>query len=78
MRLVWRPMALADREAIMDYIAQDNLAASLELDNEFEDKAEQARQRPILYRTGRVQGTREIVVMPICVVVDSSQAASEV
>ena len=24
MRLVWRPMALADRDTIMDYIAQHN------------------------------------------------------
>lgn len=62
MRLVWRPMTLADRETIMDYIAQDNPAAAIELDDEFEAKAEQARQRPTLYKTGRVPGTREIVV----------------
>ena len=57
-------MALADREAIMEYIAQDNPAAAIELDDEFEAKAEQARQRPTLYRPGRVPGTREIVVRP--------------
>lgn len=69
MRLVWRPMALADREIIMEYIAQDNPAAAIQLDDEFEDKAEQARQRPTLYRTGRVKGTREIVVRPNYVMV---------
>lgn len=69
MRLVWRPMALADREAIMDYIAQDNAAAAIELDGEFEAKAEHARQRPTLYRAGRVQGMREIVVRPHYVMV---------
>lgn len=63
-RLVWRPMALSDREAIMDFIAQDNPISAIELDDEFEAKAEQARQRPALYRTGRVRGTREIVVRP--------------
>ena len=63
-RLVWRPMALADRNAIMDYIAQDNPAAAADLDAEFEAKAESARQRPTLYRAGRVRGTREIVVRP--------------
>lgn len=62
MRLVWRPMALADREAILDYIAQDKPLAAIELDDEFEAKAEQARQRPTLYRAGRMRGTREIVV----------------
>lgn len=69
MRLVWRPMALADRDNIMDYIAQDNPAAAVELDDEFEAKAEQARQRPTLYKTGRVRGTREIVVRPNYVMV---------
>ncbi len=62
-------MALADREAIMDYIAQDNPVAAIELDDEFEAKAEQARQRPTLYRAGRVPGTREIVVRPNYVMV---------
>jgi hypothetical protein len=40
-------MALADREAILEYIAQDNGTAAIELDEEFEAKAEVARQRPI-------------------------------
>jgi len=61
-RLVWRPMALNDRDAIMDYIAQDNPLAAVDLDMEFEAKAETARQHPKLYRPGRVRGTREIVV----------------
>jgi plasmid stabilization system protein ParE len=52
-------MALADREAILEYIAQDNGTAAIELDEEFEAKAEVARQRPTLYRAGRVKGTRE-------------------
>lgn len=62
MKVVWRPMADADRENIFDYIAQDNPGAALELDEEFQAKAERARQRPSLYKPGRVKGTREIVV----------------
>jgi len=69
MRLVWRPMALADRDTLMDYIAQDNPTAAIELDDEFEAKAEQARQRPTLYRTGRVKGAREVAVRPHYVMV---------
>ncbi len=68
-RLKWRPMALADREAIMDYIAQDNHGAAVDLDADFEAKAELARQRPKLYRAGRIRGTREIVVRPNYVMV---------
>ena len=69
MRLVWRPLALADREAIMDFISEDNPAAALALDDDFEAKAEQARQHPKRYKTGRVPGTREIVVQPNYVMV---------
>ena len=42
-------MALSDRDAIMAYIAQDNPTAAIELDLEFEAKAENARRRPTLY-----------------------------
>jgi addiction module RelE/StbE family toxin len=69
MKVVWRPMAEADRECIFDYIAQDNPGAAIELDEEFQAKAEQARQRPTLYKPGRVKGTREIVVRPNYVMV---------
>ena len=40
MRLVWRPMALEDREAILEHIAQDNPIAAIEIDDEIEAKAE--------------------------------------
>ena len=36
--LRWRPMALADREAILNFIAVDNVAAAVALDEEFEAK----------------------------------------
>ena len=62
-------MSLADRNAIMEYIAQDNPTAAIDLDLEFEAKAENARQRPRLYKPGRMKGTREIVVRPNYVMV---------
>ena len=62
-------MALADRDDIMVYIAQDNPAAAIDLDLEFDAKAENARLRPKLYKAGRVKGTREVVVRPNCVMV---------
>lgn len=64
MGIQWRPQAEADREAIFDYIAQDNPGAALSLNAEFDSKAEQAAQRPQLYKAGRMRGTREIVVRP--------------
>ncbi|MGY2236235.1 type II toxin-antitoxin system RelE/ParE family toxin [Pseudomonas gingeri] len=71
MKVVWRPMALTDRETIMEHIGQDNLDAALRLDENFELKAEHARLRPMLYKKGRVAGTREIVVLPNDVMVYS-------
>ena len=68
-RLVWRPQALADREAIMAFIAADNPIAAIELDEHFEAEAERARQNPLLYRPGRVRGTRELVAHPNYVMV---------
>jgi len=64
LRLVWKPLALDDRERIMDYIAEDNPAAALELDELFEQKADQLIEHPDLYRAGRKRGTREMVVHP--------------
>lgn len=69
LELRWRPLALADREAITTFIAQDNITAAIELDMLFEEKAEIARQRPTLYKAGRVKGTRELVVRPTYVMV---------
>ena len=56
-RLKWRPLSIADRDAIMAYIAQDSPSAAIDLDLEFEAKAENARQRPKLYKPGRVKGS---------------------
>jgi len=48
----------------MVYIAQHNPVAAIDLDLEFEAKAENGRKRRKLYEDGRVKGTREIVVRP--------------
>ncbi|CAI1932612.1 addiction module toxin, RelE/StbE family [Serratia entomophila] len=69
MKIVWRPMAEADRENIFDYIAQDNPRAALELDEDIKAKVEIAARNPKLYKAGRVRGTREIVVRPNYVMV---------
>ncbi|UAN65646.1 type II toxin-antitoxin system RelE/ParE family toxin [Serratia sp. JSRIV006] len=64
MRLEWKPMALTDRENIMDYISQDNPRAAIALDDEFETAAERACYSPDMYKAGRIKGTRELVVRP--------------
>jgi addiction module RelE/StbE family toxin len=69
MKIRWRPDAMADRDSIFDYIAQDNPLAAIELDEAFEAKAQAAARRPMAYKSGRVDGTRDLVVRPNYVLV---------
>ena len=62
MKLYWTLEAIADRDAIFDYIEVDNPAAALALDELFSEKAERLTDHPKLGRLGRVDGTRELVV----------------
>ena len=61
MRLVWTRLANADRQKIREYIAQDNPAAALALDELFSEKTKRLVDHPNLGRPGRVEGTRELV-----------------
>lgn len=63
-RVEWRELALEDREAILDFIALDNIDEALRLNEHIEDKARLAAKTPTLYRAGRMKGTREAVVRP--------------
>ena len=62
MKLYWTLEAIADRDAIFDYIEADNPAAAAALDELFSEKAERLTDHPKLGRLGRVEGTRELVV----------------
>lgn len=65
----WRPAAQADLRAIIDHISDDNAAAVLALQDEIEAKVARLPESPRLYRSGRVEGTREMVVRPNYLVV---------
>ena len=67
--LEWRATALKDLLAIVDYIADDNPDAAQALKDEIEEKTARLPDNPQLYRVGRVDGTREMVVRPNYVVV---------
>ena len=69
--LEWRQLARADLLAIVDYISDDNPDAAQRLKDEIEAKAAKLLEHPRLYRSGRVAGTREMVVRTNYVVVYS-------
>jgi len=67
--LEWTQAARADLLAIIDYISDDDPDAAQRLYDEIERKALKLREHPRLYKPGRVQGTREMVVRPNYIVV---------
>ncbi|NYT78925.1 type II toxin-antitoxin system RelE/ParE family toxin [Alcaligenaceae bacterium] len=62
MKLFWTPEAAQDRDEIYNYIEADNPVAALALDELFERKAGSPADYPGLGRSGRMAGTRELVV----------------
>lgn len=62
MRLTWSALAIADRMAIFDFIVQENPAAAIRIDTKIEAGIGQLLQFPESGRTGRVPGTRELVI----------------
>lgn len=69
MRVRWRPLAEADRDRILDHIAQDNPVAAIELGDAIDWRVAALPRHPKLCRAGRVRGTRELVVHPNYVLV---------
>jgi toxin ParE1/3/4 len=62
LRLEWSLFALADREAIFDYIEADSPRAAIVVDDRIQQHVEQLRQFPESGRPGRIEGTRELVI----------------
>ena len=67
-------MAVADLMAIVDYISDDNPDAAQVLKEDIEAKTSRLRENPRLYRIGRVEGTREMVVRSNYLVVYAEDA----
>lgn len=62
MLLEWSVFALADREAIFDYIEADSSQAAVSVDDRVEECVEALAKFPEMGRPGRIEGTRELVI----------------
>lgn len=62
MKLVWTGPAVADRSAIREYIAQDDPAAALALDELISERCNMLPDQLNLGKKGRVESTRELVI----------------
>ena len=74
--LEWKATAIADLLAILDYISDDNPDAAQALKDEIEAKTSRLLEHPQMYRVGRVDGTREMVVRPNYIVIYSDDPSS--
>jgi toxin ParE1/3/4 len=61
-KLVWSRFALSDRDAIFSYIEAENPRAAIHVDEQIADAARRLLDFPDSGRTGRVAGTRELVI----------------
>ncbi|WP_434116271.1 type II toxin-antitoxin system RelE/ParE family toxin [Paraburkholderia caffeinilytica] len=60
--LEWKVQAENDLFDILDYIGRDNPDAAVALVQKIRTKVDGLRERPTLYRAGRIRGTREMIV----------------
>ncbi len=74
--LEWTASAVADLMAIVDYISDHNPDAALALMEEIQRKVGDLPDHPKRCRTGRVKGTRELVVQPNYIVVYAETSAT--
>lgn len=62
-RLIWSDDAETDLDSITDHIAHDSVMAAIGVRDEIEGQIEPLRKFPLSGRKGRMEGTRELVVV---------------
>jgi toxin ParE1/3/4 len=60
--LEWSVFALADRNAIFDYIEADSPRAAASVDDRIRACVDNLKRFPEMGRPGRIEGTRELVI----------------
>jgi len=62
MKIRWTRLASLDLQRLQDYIAQDNPHAAFRIARLIRERTERLADHPYSGRTGRVHGTRELIV----------------
>lgn len=60
--VIWLAKARIAREQAIDYIADDNYLAAFSQMDEIAKQTSLLREQPNMGRTGRIKGTRELVI----------------
>ena len=61
MKVIWVSAAEQDRTDILDFIAEDNPLAAIEMDEQFSEAAGRLGVHPELGKPGLIVGTRELI-----------------
>jgi toxin ParE1/3/4 len=79
-RLHWTPIAIAHLRAAYEYVAGENVAAGEALVERIFSAVERLEHYPQMGRSGRVEGTRELVITgtPFVVVYSAGRESVEV
>jgi toxin ParE1/3/4 len=62
MKIRWSPTAVSDVKSIREYIARDSPAAARKMASRIKEAAGRLASFPLSGRSGRVRGTRELVI----------------
>jgi len=62
-KIEWLPMALANRRSQLDYVAERNPWAAINMGDIIEAAVQRLTEQPRIGRPGRHKGTRELVVV---------------
>ncbi len=62
MKIFWAESARYSRRKLIEFIAIDNVAAAIELDDLITFTANRLTEFPLLGKVGRIVGTRELVL----------------
>jgi toxin ParE1/3/4 len=61
-KIAWLPEAIAEKEDILDFIAEHNVLAALGVDAHIRQQVDQFAEFPMLCRKGRIEGSFELVI----------------
>jgi toxin ParE1/3/4 len=62
MRIRWLKTALRNLDDAFQYVAEDNPEAAIRLAKKIRGTIQQLKEQPAMGRTGRVPGTRELII----------------
>lgn len=78
MTVRWTPTSLRDLDALHAYISEDKTAAALDVVETLPKGIEALTRNPHMGRTGRVAGTRELMMAPFLVAYRFRKAVIEI